>query len=253
MTLTYFKKSILTGILLCLSVEAFATTSLTLDSTKRLKAKISKDSMNRIAVINDRITQVFGDNEAYEIQTEETTGQVFIKPTVDNGDKPLSVTLITENNITQDLMLEPVQKEASTLILKVHSTPSLSPVEPRGAPGMGISPGSALTSYQSYGPKALSFQESLLEAMKKLVLEQAEKMDLETEPQHKGRAGCVVSFTRAYTLGDLKGFVFSVRNNTETTIEVKEEDFFQEGDLAMSLEKLVLNPNEATHLYVVSR
>jgi len=74
--------------------------------------------MNRIAVANDRITQIFGDEGTFESQNDENTGQVFLKPTAENGPKSLSITLITEQGITQDLTLKPTAKSATTLILK---------------------------------------------------------------------------------------------------------------------------------------
>ena len=102
-----------------LSTEGFAASqTILINSDKRLKAVISFDSMNRLAVANDRITQIFGDHEAYEVQTEENTGQLFLKPTLENGKKPLSVTLITESGLTQDMTLEPVERDAATVILK---------------------------------------------------------------------------------------------------------------------------------------
>ena len=95
-----------------------ASQALVMNPDKRLKAIISCDSMNRLAEANDRITQIFGDNDAYEVQTEESTGQLFLKPTAENGKKPLSVTLITENGATQDMVLQPQEREATTVILK---------------------------------------------------------------------------------------------------------------------------------------
>lgn len=106
--------------------KGFGSQTLTCNPDKRLKALISSDSMNRLAVANDRITQIFGDSETYEVQTEESTGQIFLKPTAENGTKPLSVTIITENGLTQDLTLEPAVREAVTLILKNPGNPASS-------------------------------------------------------------------------------------------------------------------------------
>ena len=106
-------------VLQLLSVKICAASqTIHMNPDKRLKAVISCDSMNRIAVANDRLTQIFGDNDAYEVQTEESTGQLFLKPTAENGKKPLSVTLITENGLTQDMTLQPEEREATTVILK---------------------------------------------------------------------------------------------------------------------------------------
>src|SRR3989338_11632144 len=106
------------ALLLLYGTAAYASQAIALNPDKRLKAVISCDSMNRFAVANDRITQVFGDQEAYEVQTEESTGQVFLKPTQDNGNKPLSITLITEAGVTQDMTLEPQERDATTVVLK---------------------------------------------------------------------------------------------------------------------------------------
>src|SRR5690606_8337394 len=91
---------------------------LTLAENKRIEATICSDSMNRLAIANDRITHIFGDEGSFESQNDENTGQVFLKPTVENGTKSLSLTLITEQGITQDLTLKPTAKSATTLIFK---------------------------------------------------------------------------------------------------------------------------------------
>lgn len=76
---------------------ASASQVIAMDSHKRLEATVAKDYLNRIAVTNDRISQVFGDEEAYVIQVDENSGQVFLKPSDLNGSKPISLTLTTEN------------------------------------------------------------------------------------------------------------------------------------------------------------
>src|SRR4051794_35728103 len=78
-----------------------ASQILTLTENKRVETAICPDSMNRIAITNDRITHIFGDDGTFESQNDENTGQVFLKPTVENGTKSLSLTIITEQGITQ--------------------------------------------------------------------------------------------------------------------------------------------------------
>ncbi|MEI8295779.1 MAG: type-F conjugative transfer system secretin TraK, partial [Alphaproteobacteria bacterium] len=94
-----------------------ASQNIPMDAGKRVKAVIAKDSMNRFAVANDRIVQVFGDEQSYMAETESTIGQIFLKPTLENGDKPLSLTVITENGIVQDMTLVPTERDAATIIL----------------------------------------------------------------------------------------------------------------------------------------
>lgn len=120
------------------TLEAGASQSLPMNPDKRIKAYISNDSMNRLAVANDRITQVFGDSETYEAQTEESTGQVFLKPTQENGNKALAITLITENGATQDMILEPSTRDAATIILKNSVAVSSPSQHGGGFSGQGV-------------------------------------------------------------------------------------------------------------------
>ncbi len=90
---------------------------LTIAEDQRLEAQIG-NAMNRLAVVNDRIVNIFGEEEAFTFQSDEHTGQVFIKPTPENGNKPITITLVTENGVTQDLTLIPSRTKATTIILK---------------------------------------------------------------------------------------------------------------------------------------
>ena len=86
MTLAFLKKNpferyCALSVIFPLLVPCYAIASqvLPLAENKRVEASISPDSMNRIAVANDRITQIFGDEGTFESQNDETTGQVFLK------------------------------------------------------------------------------------------------------------------------------------------------------------------------------
>lgn len=258
-------------ILELISVKGFsASQAISMNPDKRLRAIISADSMNRLAVVNDRITQIFGDQEAYEVQTEETTGQLFLKPTVENGKKPLAITLITENGLTQDMTLEPVERDATTVILKNSGAPSdISPhgtslqsgatqflgagplslprasssggftgwPDPGSTPGMGVS---------------LSFQDQVIAAMKYLVCGMAPVIDI-YDFNRKCPQGSEISTVEFFNLGGFKGFKLVIKNKTDLPIDILEKDFYQEGDLALSFQKRILPAKASTILYVVAR
>ena len=96
---------------------AIAAQVMTLSSDTRLTAKISQKDMNRIGVDGDRIAQVFGRSGNIAIETDNTQGQLFIKP-MGNGRHPISLTLITESGLIQDLLLLPLDIPAETIVLK---------------------------------------------------------------------------------------------------------------------------------------
>ena len=214
---------------------------LTLAENKRLEIAISADSMNRIAIANDRIAQVFGDEGTFVSQADEHTGQLFIKPSPENGTKPLSITVITENGVTQDLILKPTAKSATTSVFK--------------------SPSRQGTFKETLNPigdtfqKSLPFQEQLLLIMRHLVGEQLVEREGEDNDNRFTPEGFELEYIKSYQAGPYSALysaqVFSVQNTTSTAIELLEKSFYQTGDLALSLEKRILMPGEKTQFFVV--
>ena len=234
------------------------TMHISMNPDKRMTADISKDSMNRVAITGDRITQVFGDSESYELQIEEASGQIFIKPVIENGDKPLSLTLITEKNITQDLLLQPCDKEAVTIILKstYKDMDASKEGQDEKAPSPLTSPYISFSDPRAnHSPYQSSYQESLIAVMKKLLREQGLVLEECQEPlrplSKDHQESLRVSLKKSFHLRNFKGYTFEVKNITQIPMELKEEIFFQQGDLAMSLLKHSLKSQEETTLYVV--
>ena len=136
-------------------VREQSTQILWMNEQKRLDADIGMEVMNRLTVANDRIVNVFGDDGAFVAQTDDNTGQVFIKSTPENLQKPLSLTIITENGSTQDLTLNPRQTKAATIILK-------SPYKNKATAEDALLPGNLSTQ--------ASLQEQEIQVLRKAVL-----------------------------------------------------------------------------------
>lgn len=237
------------------SLNATPSQSLMMQPDKRIKAGISNDSMNRIAVANDRITQIFGDSDAYEAQTEESTGQVFLKPTVENANKALAITLITESGLTQDMTLEPSTRDAVTIILKNSAASSAPQSQGIGNfPGqVGFMPtthgvGQGMGSYPGYASS--SFQEQVIQAMKILVSGQAPVIDVESFTR-SGPKGIELGLMAVYQVGPFKGYKIEVKNASGVPLELLEKDFYRTGDIAIFFDKRFLNTGEAATFYVV--
>jgi len=216
----------------------YATSNiLNITEHKRLSAKIASEYMNRITIVNDRIVNVFGDEGTFVVQTDEHTGQIFIKPTADNGDKPLSITLITENGITQDLTLTPSPLKASTLILKpqTHATENY-----KGADA--LIPG--------FSSRNATQQEQQIQIMKQAVLGELAVVETRITPSRK-IAGFNLHYVKSYQAGSYLVGVWLIKNNSKNFQELQEKTFFKNGDLALSLQKRLLSPNEKTYLYIL--
>jgi len=211
---------------------------LTITENKRLEASIALDAMNRLAVVNDRIVNIFGDEGTFVVQTDEHTGQVFIKPTAENSDKPLSITLITENGVTQDLTLNPTKLTATTLILKPSHKPYNSPAE-------GLLPG--------FTARNQTLQDQWIQIMKQAVLGELAIVETRIKMLPKARKvpGFNLGYDKCYQAGSLFVQVWTVKNITKVPQELQEQSFFKDGDLALSLAKRLLQPNEKTFVYVL--
>jgi type-F conjugative transfer system secretin TraK len=230
--------------------------SLKVSEHKRLEASICPDSMNRITVANDRVMKIFGDEGTFESQHDESTGQVFLKPTVVNGVKDLSLTLVTEQGLTQDLTLKPIAKSATTVILARSSGERESAAAGMRDQGTGIGE----IAYQFPFDKTLSIQEQVLNVLKLAIAGQLQETVDSPFPddsnQTRGKAvseACNVTSEKSWQAGSYAVEVFQVKNLTETPLEFYEKDFYQPGDLALSFKKTVLPVEGSTTLYVVGR
>lgn len=231
---------VITGILGC-SIGSCATQTLILSEGKRLEATISPDVMNRITVVNDRITNIFGDEGTFVTQTDDQTGQVFIKPTVENGAKPISLTIITENGVTQDFSLNPIDSAASTILLKnTKSTQSNNP---------GANYEYLFSSNNNINLPASKDQ--YIQIMKQAASGEL-SLNNKSVPNRKQVQGYKTSLLKTYQSGSYLVSVWMVKS-TDRGVALHERLFYQSGDLAISLQDQYSKDGKKTILYVLTR
>lgn len=212
---------------------------------QKTELEISKTELNRIAVSGDRIQQVFGAEGLFDVQTDDEGGQIFLK--LNSGihipnSKSITVTLITEDGLTQDLKLIPRGIDSQSILFK----PSIK----------GPADESLLTEKTKE-----SKESSVLTLMKAMV--RNEEMDGFTKASCEGssfvapkiealenlKTDCLSTY-----LGErLQGRRYSLVNQGTTPIHLKEEDFAGPEDLALILMKSTLHPQETITFYVISR
>ena len=230
---------------LLVPVTSKASQVLNLAENKRVEAAICPDSMNRIAIANDRITHIFGDDGTFESQNDENTGQVFLKPTMENGTKSLSLTLITEQGITQDLTLKPTAKSATSLIFK-NSASALRADQKFETRGMTQNPLNVEPLPGFSSGNNFNLQDHLLVLLKQAVAGQLPLQDTgfldDGDISRASPEGFELSHHQSYAAGSYCIFVFHVKNATKTAIEMQEKSFYQAGDLAISLQRPKVDP-----------
>ena len=242
-----------------------ASTQIKSDPNKRIAIPIASDAMNRIAFANDRIVQVFGDEEAYTLQVDETRGQIFLKPSEANGDKPLSITLTTEQNSVQDLELRPQKITTRTIILKGEGKNEQQGGFGNRASGFGALPrgylGAQTFPYQSVnGQPPFHSQQVLtqdhtrqLVTVLRCVASQDEiastshdDMPPELKISDLNVEGIRVMNTHGFNVA-----VYKVTNKKDQRYEIVENIFGGQDVRAVAVEKRQLQSGESTRLFVV--
>ena len=112
------KKLLGLGLMALGSTEVQAVQSFNLVDHQRTEIMVSNQQMNRIAVKGDRIQQVFGADEHFHIETDDHGGQIFLKFLSNQMLEPVSITIVTEAGLTQDLTLMPDDLDAQTVLFK---------------------------------------------------------------------------------------------------------------------------------------
>jgi type-F conjugative transfer system secretin TraK len=198
---------------------------------EKTEVAISKDQPNRIAVKGDRIHQIFGAEGAFEVQTDEETGQIFVKCLCSGAGKPLTLTLITESGLTHDLTLIPKAIGFQSFLLDPQT--SATPQE----------------------HKPVSYVQHLAHLMKAMA--QREHAEGFTRKAFQGTsrtypAPLTLKPSLRYQGAQEEGFVYLLKNEGSTPLSLSESVLALPQDRALSLGKTCLNPGEETDLLILA-
>lgn len=109
------KLLILLGIML-INAEILAQDYI-VPTSGQVVASISDKGVNRIAIENDRIAQVIGNEDEYIIESDSSLGQVFLSTEL-KATKEISVRFVTEREKIIDVKLTVKQIEPQTIVFK---------------------------------------------------------------------------------------------------------------------------------------
>ena len=224
----------------CLALQTYP-----LIDQQSTKVVISNTEQNRIAVLGDRIQQVFGAEGTFDVQTDEEGGQIFLIVARNGFNsalqasslvKPMTITIITEEGLTQDLKLVPQSIESQSILLK----PVLSmPEEPK----------QNRLQHVLQLLKALVRNEGLIGYMKTPFNRQSHTLCSRLTPFKLLKANLITT----YHGEKFEGKIYTLLNQGKEPLFLKESDFVHPEDVALSLSKSLIQVGEQINLYVVSR
>ncbi len=194
----------------------------------RVEAIISLHQLNRIKVLDDRIAQVFGDEDKFSVETDTENGQIFIKP---KDEKPLFLTITTENGDSIDLALNPVEMDAQTIVLKTMPLEQKLPLRTEPLTKRVVD----LIRAMNEGIAIDGFR--TLKAIKEECLE---SLTLELQSIYQG--------------DDMSGEIWNIKNRSNKTQHLREKLFATEADiLGLALKTDTVEPNASTTLFKVRK
>lgn len=206
-----------------------------------IKTRISNKQLNRISVKNDRIERVTGLEEAFQFETNEKTGEGYIKPTEANGCEPIVLSITTVSGRTQELLLNVDDGEPNSIVLE--NDENSEELE-------ALSDDSELS--DNAASASSDYETSITESMKKLVTGDLIPIKLAVKPCKKV-LGFKIKHLGSYKAGSFIGEKFEVSNDSNVMVDLKEMDFWGIDDVALSFSELSICKGKKSILYVLVR
>ncbi|OJW55216.1 MAG: hypothetical protein BGO67_00475 [Alphaproteobacteria bacterium 41-28] len=256
------KKSVLPFFMLASIIEissksCFALQTYPLVDQQSTHVIISETEQNRIAVVGDRIQQVFGNEGAFEVQSDEENGQIFFKLSpgpISPSLNSMTITLITEEGLTQDLKLIPQAVESQSILFKHQAFSKETSFKETSHEG------ASQLAYPINLMKELVTQENLKGFIKSplthadRILSKNLKLELlalyKTCPPIKLGAGSRAPDPRD---DDYEARIYTLENQGNDPLLLKEANLALPKDIVLHLSKETLNSNEKAKLYIISK
>lgn len=200
-----------------------------------IKVQISSHELTRVYVTGGRLAKVWASQGVLDIQPDKSKGEVYVQPTA-NAPSVFSFFVRDDLGSTYTLVAQQMDVPAETIKLK-----------PKVA-------------HRNKGNTEFENQ-PYVDQVKQLIKNMALDSDMDGFNKEDSSQNVplwdetLITLRHTYSNENLLGEVYTIQNKSKSVMNFQEQEFFDFGDsvLAVSLEKLDLEPNETTFLYVVRR
>lgn len=208
-------------IFILLPVGAWAGQMISIANNGEGVAQIARAALNRIYIQDDQVSQITSLNGELLIQKDTQNGQLFIKPLEESREKPIEVFISTEKGNHFSLSLKPLTVKAQNI---------------------GLVLAEKIVKQQSKEENIIAVIKEM-EGIEVELNQYLEKSILSAQPQ----AVHFVNFHEA----KYEGKIFIVANNDTVPQKVNLNSYWEEGVIAVAVEKSKLLEGEATKVFVV--
>lgn len=226
----------------CVGVIPWGAHAVLINEQKVIRAPISFQHLNTLRVKNGQIEKIVGLDGAFHSEKNEKNGDIFLRPTEENGYADIDLKIITTSGHTQDVLLKVQDGEPQTLELE-DSPEESSLFEDRRKSFEGIE--------ENVGS---AYEEALIAVMKQLMLRPSNypKKSHDDDPD-RSRGPFKVRLQAAYDMEGWTGLIYTLTLKEPGSFPLKETMFSQKGDRVLSLSSFVLEGQNTVTLFVIRR
>ena len=237
-----FQNFLIPALLAAVSVSVFAEQRVPATENAPHVVSISKRNLSRIAIEGSRIASwKFMDGDL-ELQKDTGTGQLFVRSLTSN---PTNLFVVSDEGKTYLLVLKPISKQGDNIVIDAASANRKE----------------ALLLASKTGPMPVTTNSSeFVRAIKKMMtamvsgntgsLGISQSRDYLTIPLWKNT---LFIQTGSYTAADMQGYAYTLTNLGSKQLEIKEQEFYRQGVLAVTVRKQILQPGEITDVFIICR
>ena len=243
-------KKLISLISLLATSNSYAIQQFNVNNNAEVEASISNNDVSRIAVVGAKINQVKFSNSQLKIDTDDENGQIFVYPT---GVNNLDVKQITVGGASKEATVSPLislfiiddHGRSYNLRLRLSAVPSetilINPIHAHCNTSSGIAGSTDFTNQVVTIVEDMYLNERDANGYDVKTLNKNIKLWKEVQAE----------LYKNYKNSMFDGNVFYIRNKTNQSITLSENQFWKENVVAVSIEKPTIDPDEITRVFVV--
>ena len=196
--------------------------------------KISSKELSQIFITNDRISSVRGIDGEYQLTKDEQKGAVFIKPTPLFQHQMMTVFIMTEQEHSYTLLLNPLDIPSETIELKP------------------LSPSKKIAEHWEKSSPYTDLMMALLKSMSNQKNPEGYAViSLGAGHVQKLSSGITMQLITLYKGSQIEGEIWKLKNDSKITQTLEPHYFYQEATRAVAIADEKLRAGDETLLYRV--
>jgi conjugal transfer pilus assembly protein TraK len=194
-------------------------------------ARVSRQEVTRIAFERSRVRRVTGNANEFVLEKDDERGQVFIRPADPQSTKPINL-FVSSDRGTVSLLLQPVDVPGDSIVIR----------EPRAT---------------ADAPPRLEASSRHVRTLKNLLVALADdSLPEDMEVREPGRdialwSGTRLTLERVLLGAHVVAEKYRLANTGAAALTLHEPDLHKRGVMAVSVERVSLQPGEATPVFVI--